>query len=303
MKTILQILSSLKATLVLLILVAIWFCSGALLSVSSQYGQTFRALNHQLVWKSLFNLPHVPTYHWSPLFNFNQVQHELLSGLPAPTDLVQLWLWGIFLLGFFLSINLILGCKDWIADLFRKRLDLRRSYLLAMHLVFLIVLFAHLSSALWGVKVVGDIPVKSGQTLHLPDDYLLQVDKTNSQTPMNNEASQHGHAYWTPDGFRYTRTTLKVTLFKKEQPLVSGHIKEFEPIRLHNFDITLTPFSFRSQVSHDFLSTGTGERIVVHQNPGTPIMLIFQPIWILILLCYSVLILWRTRKSPLRNAL
>jgi len=297
MKAIVNFISSLKLTLVLLILVAIWFSSGALLSVTSQYGHSFRSLNHQLVWKSLFELPHIPSYHWSPLFNYNKVQHDLLAGLPAPTDLVQVWLWGVFILGFILSLNLIFGCKDWYFDLFKKRLDLRKTCLLAMHLLFVVVLIGHLFSSISGLKVPGEIPAKKSQTLSIENKYLLRIDNITSKDSLGHKTASNKKTYWTPEGFRYTKTQVDITFLKKGKPVHSSQVTEFDSVTFKNIHVSLTPFSFRSQVSHDFLSTGTGQRLVVYNNPGVPIMLLFQPAWILVILIYTCLILSRQIKS------
>jgi hypothetical protein len=41
-------------------------------------------------------------------------------------------------------------------------------------------------------------------------------------------------------------------------------------------------------VSSDFVGRGIGPQIAVSRNPGIPIMLIFQPLWILVLLVYAL---------------
>ena len=57
MKRLIRLLGSLEVTVFLMVLVSLWFALAALLSVSSQYGNTMRLLNDQLATTSLFRLP------------------------------------------------------------------------------------------------------------------------------------------------------------------------------------------------------------------------------------------------------
>jgi hypothetical protein len=60
-------------------------------------------------------------------------------------------------------------------------------------------------------------------------------------------------------------------------------------------------FIFRSQVSLDFLAQGVGEKISISKNPDVPIMMVFQPIWIILVYLYVVMVLIPMNKRPGSN--
>ncbi|UCF55912.1 MAG: hypothetical protein JSW15_07280 [Deltaproteobacteria bacterium] len=298
MKKLIKFFSSLELTLILMILVAIWFALGALLSVSSQYGSGIRLLNDQLVGKSLFELPHLPTRMWSPLFSLlYEIQKEILSGLPSPEVIVVSWLWGVFILLFLLGVNLIFGSKEWFFDIFKRRLDFRKFLLLTMHFLFGIVLLGHLVSAVSGFKVVGKLPTKEGEKIEFLNRYTLRVDKISTEPEDSSLATRGGERKWvTPDRFIKQQLSVSFTLYDKRMPIFRGEASTFEPVDYQGFHFTLIPFSFRSQVSHDFMGRGVGSQIAIFKNPGIPIIMISQPLWILVLLVY-VITIFRSRDQ------
>jgi len=302
MKKLIDILGSMKLTLILLLLVALWFALGGVLSVSSQYGNTFRQLNDQLLGKCLFGLPSIPPRIWSPLFHLDEIQQEMLSGLPSPNAAVVGWLWGAFIIMSLLGLNLIFGTKHWFVDLFKKRLNFKKFLLLAVHVLFGMVLIGHLISAFWGYKRVGEAPVVAGQALEFLD-YALRVDeiiigKTERFTPLLGKAQKN---LYTPDRFLHQNITLSVTVSHKGAAVFKGQLSKFKPLSYEDFVFSLSPFSFRSQVSHDFMSGGVGEKIVVAKNPGVGMMIVCQPLWILFLICYAITILFQ--KTRIKNPL
>lgn len=286
MKRIVRILGSLELTLFLMLLVSLWFALGAALSVSSQYGNTVRSLNDQLLWKSLFELPRSWDKIWSSSFNWVQIQREIVAGWPSPDRTVRGWLWGAFVLAFFLGVNLLFGIRHWLADCFRRRLDFRRFLLLTMHVLFGVVLVGHLVSALWGVKAVGQVPVRVRERIEWDGRMALEVDGIEVLDPKDVTGLEGERAWMTPD--RYLRQPVRVryTLYEDGRPAHQGQVGTFLPDRYEDLRVTLIPFSFRSQVSHDFVGKGVGPQIAVTRNPGVPIMAIFQPLWILCLLVY-----------------
>gem|GEM_PF-1810742 len=286
MRKLVRILGSLELTLILMLLVSLWFALGAILSVSSQYGNTVRSLNDQLVWKSLFELPHSWDKIWSASFNWVQIHREMLAGFPSPDRTVRAWLWGAFALALLLGINLLFGIRHWLGDLFRARLDFRRFLLLAMHVLFGVVLVGHLVSALWGVKAVGQVPTRARERIQLPDSMVLEVEEI-EVLDAKDVAGREGERVWmTPDRYLRQPVRVKYALYKEGQPVHRGQVGTFLPDTYEDLRITLVPFSFRSQVSHDFVGKGVGPQIAVARNPGVPIMMVFQPLWILCLLAY-----------------
>ncbi len=286
MKKIVRILGSLELTLVLMLLVSLWFALGAVLAVSSQYGNTVRSLNDQLVWKSLFELPRSWDKIWSASFNWVQIQREIVAGFPSPDRTVKTWLWAAFALAFLLGINLLFGIRHWLADFFRRRLDFRRFLLLTVHVLFGVVLVGHLVSALWGVKAVGQIPVRVRERIELPERLALEVDGIEVLDAKDVTGREGERAWMTPD--RYLRQPVRVhyTIYEQGRPVHRGQVGTFAPDAYRGLRVTLIPFSFRSQVSHDFVGKGVGPQIAVTRNPGVPIMAVFQPLWILCLLAY-----------------
>lgn len=287
MKKLIRILGSLELTLILMVLVSIWFALGAVLAVSSQYGNTVRLLNDQLVWKSLFELPHQGGKIWSSSFNWIQIYREMLAWLPSPDSTVRHWLWGAFVLAFLLGVNLILGTWPWVVDFFRRRLDFRKFLLLTMHVLFGLVLVGHLVSAISGVKAVGEVPIRVGERIEFLNRYTLEVEKVESdRTGESLKGGGSAKVWLTPD--RYLRQPLLVsyTLYDDGRPVHSGEVGTFQSDGFEGLRVSLLPFSFRSQVSSDFVGRGIGPQIAVSRNPGIPIMLIFQPLWILVLLIY-----------------
>lgn len=269
-----------------MLLVSLWFALGAVLAVSSQYGNTVRSLNDQLVWKSLFELPRSWNQIWAASFSWVQIQREIVAGFPSPDRAVRGWLWGAFVLAFLLGVNLVFGIRHWIADFFRRRLDLRRLLLLTVHVLFGVVLVGHLVSALWGVKAVGQVPVRVRERIELPGGRALEVDGI-EVLEANEAPGREGERAWmTPD--RYLRQPVRVryTLYEQGRSVHRGEVGTFLPDTYRDLRVTLIPFSFRSQVSHDFVGKGVGPQIAVTRNPGVAIMLIFQPLWILCLLAY-----------------
>lgn len=291
MKKLIRLLGSLELTLILMILVSIWFALCGVLAVSSQYGNTVRLLNDQMVWESFFDLPHRGGRIWSASFNWIQIQREMAVGLPSPDFAVRSWLWGALVLAFVLGVNLILGTKEWLVDFFRRRLDFRKFLLLSMHALFGVVLVGHLVSAVWGVKAVGEIPAKVGERIKFTGGYALEVISIGIAGQEEERLAGGGREWMTPDG--YVRQPIRVayTLHHGGNAVHSGRIGTFQSEEYDGLRITLVPFSFRSQVSHDFVGRGVGPQIAITRNPGLPIMLIFQPLWILILLVYVLKIL------------
>ena len=287
MKKLLRLLGSLELTLILMILVSIWFVLGGVLAVSSQYGNTLRILNDQLVWKSLFDLPHRGGQVWSSSFNWIQIQRDLVAGLPSPDLAVRSWLWGALVLAFWVGVNLILGTWAWVVDFFRRRLDFRRFLLLTMHVLFGVVLVGHLVSAVVGVKAVGEVPVRVGERIEFLNRYALEVEKVESDRIGKRPKGGGSAKVWlTPDHYVRQPLLVSYTLFDDGQPVHSGQVGTFESDEFEGLRVYLLPFSFRSQVSSDFVGRGVGPQISVSKNPGIPIMLIFQPLWILVLLIY-----------------
>ena len=179
-------MGSLKLTLVMMLLVAIWFTVGAILSVSSQYGNAFRLLNDILIGKALFGLPSVTTRVWSPLFRLDRIRDDMISSLPSPEVAVVGWMWVAFILAFLLGVNLIFGTRHWFFDIFKKRLDFRKFLLFAMHILFGVVLVGHLISAVSGFKAVGEFPIGKGQKMTFLEEYTLKVDGINIGSPHSN---------------------------------------------------------------------------------------------------------------------
>ena len=289
MRKLVRLLGSLELTLILMVLVSIWFALGAVLAVSSQYGNTVRLLNDQLVWKSLLELPHQGGKIWSSSFNWIQIYREMLAWLPSPEPSVRSWLWVALVLAFLLGVNLILGTREWFVDFFRRRLDFRKFLLLSMHVLFGVVLVGHLMSAVSGVKAVGEVPVRGGERIEFLNRYALEVEKI--EIARGGEGPEGGGSekvWMTPD--RYVRQPLLVsyTLYDDGRAVHSGQVGTFQCDEFEGLRVNLLPFSFRSQVSHDFVGRGVGPQIAVSKNPGIPIMLIFQPLWILVLLIYVV---------------
>jgi len=285
-KRFVRILGSLELTLILMLLVSVWFALGAVLAVSSQYGNTMRSLNDQLVGKSLFELPRSWDKIWSSSFNWVQIQREIVAGFPSPERTVRTWLWGAFALAFLLGMNLLFGIRHWVADFFRRRLDLKRFLLLCMHVLFGVVLVGHLVSALWGVKAVGQVPVRVRERIELPGRLALEVDGIEVLDAKDAPGREGERVWMTPDRYVRQPVRVKYTIYEEGRPVHRGEVGTFLPDTSGNLRVTLIPFSFRSQVSHDFVGKGVGPQIAVTRNPGVPIMAIFQPLWILCLLAY-----------------
>ena len=287
MRKLIRLLGSLELTLILMVLVSIWFALGAVLAVSSQYGNTVRLLNDQLVWKSLFELPHQGGKIWSSSFNWIQIYREMLAWLPSPDSTVRHWLWGALVLAFLLGVNLILGTWAWVVDFFRRRLDFRRFLLLTMHVLFGVVLVGHLVSAVVGVKAVGEVPVRVGERIEFLNRYALEVEKVESDRIGERPKGGGSAKVWlTPDHYVRQPLLVSYTLYDDGRPVHSGQVGTFQSDEFEGLRISLLPFSFRSEVSSDFVGRGVGPQIAVSRNPGIPIMLIFQPLWILVLLIY-----------------
>ena len=287
MKKLIRLLGSLELTLILMVLVSIWFALGAVLAVSSQYGNSVRLLNDQLVWKSLFELPHHGGKIWSSSFNWIQIYRDMLAWLPSPDSTVRHWLWGALVLAFLLGVNLILGTWEWVVDFFRRRLDFRKFLLLTMHVLFGVVLVGHLLSAVSGVKAVGEVPVRVTERIEFLNRYALEVEKIESnRTGDNPEGGGSAKVWLTPDHYVRQPLLVSYTLYDDGRPVHSGQVGTFQSDEFEGLRISLLPFSFRSQVSSDFVGRGVGPQIAVSRNPGIPIMLIFQPLWILVLLIY-----------------
>ncbi len=291
MKRLVRFLGSLEVTVFLMVLVCIWFALAALVSVSSQYGNTMRLLNDQLVASSLLHLPHQASPLWSPNFDLVEIRREIASGLPPPDRVVRYWLWGAFLLAFLTGVNLVFGSREWFFDLFRRRLDLRRFLLLAMHALFGVVLVGHLVSAACGFKAVGQLPVREGERVRFLDRYALRVDRI--EIDQDGSRGSGGRPFVTPDRFIKQPLRVHFTLFDGSRRVHTGEVGTFRPAVFDGMRVTLLPFSFRSQVSHDFVGWGLGPQISVSRNPGVPLMLVAQPLWILVLLVYTVTTLRR----------
>jgi hypothetical protein len=289
MKKWVRFLGSLEVTVFLMVLVSIWFALAALLSVSSQYGNTMRLLNDQLVASSLFRLPHQSSPLWSPNFDLVEIRRDIGSGLPSPDWVVRHWLWGAFVLAFLTGVNLIFGSREWFFDLLRRRLDLRRFLLLAMHALFGIVLVGHLLSAAAGFKEVGRLPVRQGERIPFLDRYSLRVDRVEiEQEEARTEGGPGKRAWVTPDRFLKQPLWVTFTLFEGGEPIHTDKVSNFHPVVYEGLRVTLLPFSFRSQVSHDFVGWGLGPQISVSRNPGVPLMIVAQPLWILVLAVYTL---------------
>ncbi len=289
MKRLIRFLGSLEVTVFLMVLVSLWFALGALMSVSSQYGNTVRLLNDQLAASSLFRLPPQASPLWTPNFDLVEIRREIASGLPGAEWTVRHWLWGAFILAFLTGVNLIFGSREWFFDLLRRRLDLRRFLLLAMHALFGIVLVGHLVSAAGGFKSVGQLPVREGEWVRFPDRYSLRVDRISIQQDEAGGSARSGRPSWvTPDRFLKQPLRVHFTLFEGGQPIHTGEVGTFRPAVCNGLRVTLVPFSFRSQVSHDFVGRGLGPQITVSRNPGILLMLIAQPLWILVLVMYTI---------------
>lgn len=287
MKKLIRILGSLELTLILMVLVSIWFALGAVLAVSSQYGNTVRLLNDQLVWKSLLELPHQGGKIWSSSFNWIQIYREMLAWLPSPDSTVRHWLWGAFVLALLLGVNLILGIWPWVVDVFRRRMDFRKFLLLTMHVLFGLVLVGHLVSAISGVKAVGEVPIRVGERIEFLNRYTLEVEKVESDRTGESPRGGGSAKVWlTPDHYVRQPLLVSYTLYDNERPVHSGQVGTFQSDGFEGLRVSLLPFSFRSQTSSDFVGRGIGPQIAVSRNPGIPIMLIFQPLWILVLLIY-----------------
>jgi hypothetical protein len=232
------------------------------------------------------------------MFNLDAIRRQQLSGLPSPDSTVRSWLWGAFALAFLLGVNLVFGTKDWVADFIRRRLDLRKFLLLTMHALFGIVLVGHLVSSVAGFKEVGGLPVKEGERIEFLDRYSVRVDAIRIESEGDQIISPpRENAWMTPDRFLKQPLYAHFTLFDGGNPIFSGRVTPFEPVHYKRFRITLVPFSFRSQVSNDFMGRGVGPQIAISSNPGVPIMMLFQPLWILVLLVYTV----TTFRLPRQN--
>lgn len=298
MKGFIRFLGSLEVTVFLMVLVSLWFALAALLSVSSQYGNTMRLLNDQLVATSLTRLPHQAEPLWSPNFDLVEIHRDIESGLPAPDRVVRNWLWGAFILAFLTGVNLVFGSREWFFDLLRRRLDLRRFLLLAMHVLFGVVLVGHLVSAVAGVKAVGQLPVQEGERVSFLDRYSLRVDRIEIAREETGESSGKGKRVWvTPDRFIKQPLRVHYTLFDEGRQVHAGTVGTFHPSAYDGLRITLLPFSFRSQVSHDFVGWGLGPQIAVTRNPGVPLMFVAQPLWILVLAVYTITTLRPKREG------
>ena len=301
MKRLIRLLGSLEVTVFLMVLVSLWFALAALLSVSSPYGNTMRLLNDQLVVSSLFHLPHQTSPLWSPNFDLVEIRREIAAGLPSPDWVVRNWLWGAFVLAFLTGVNLIFGSRDWFFDLLRRRLDLRRFLLLAMHALFGVVLVGHLVSAATGFKAVGQLPIREGERVPFLDRCSLRVDRIEIEQNEGGKTTRPGKRTWvTPDRFIKQPVQVHFTLFDGEKPIHTGEVGSFKPAVYHGMRITLLPFSFRSQVSHDFVGWGLGHQISVSRNPGITWMLFAQPLWILVLAAYTVTTL-RSKRTGARE--
>ncbi|MEW6439389.1 MAG: hypothetical protein AB1640_00490 [bacterium] len=296
MTKLIRLLGSLEWTLILMVLVCVWFAVGGILAVSSQYGNTVRALNDQLAARSLSELPHLEDPIWSPYFNWTQIQKDMVAGLPHPERTVRAWLWGAFILALLLGVNLILATWDWVVDLFRRRLDLRRYLLLGMHVLFGVVLAGHLASAALGFKKVGQVPVRVGERIEFLNRYALSVDRVETIEQKDGTGNAAGKAWMTPDLFVRQPVRVLFTLYDNGEAVHSGEVAAYHSDAFDGMQIHLAPFSFRSQVSHDFTGRGVGPQVVISRNPGVPIMLLFQPIWILVLLVY-VLVTFRSHTE------
>jgi hypothetical protein len=301
MKKLIKFLGSLEFTAILMLALAIWFTLGAILSVSSQYGNTMRRLNDQLVLDSLFGIvvPSAPV--WSPMFSLANIEQGKMSGFPMAVGTVIHWLWGAVAISFLIGINLILATKDWLMEFLRRKFNYRKVMLLLMHLLFGIVLLGHLVSAVSGFKLNG-FPLKPGLHAELSDGYRLNIDRVSPESEeRNGQSGKHEPEWYSTDGFTFSKSKVFFTLFKDGAPVFKGVTSDFEPACFDGFQFTVTPFSFRSQVSHDFIAQGVGEKLTVSKNPGTAIMVIFQPIWIIIVSLYVATVLIPANKRSNLN--
>lgn len=288
MRKLVHFMGSLELTLVLMLLVAVWFSLGALLSVSSQYGNSIRLLNDQLAGQSLFGLGQEPMRIVSYRFDSHAIQQEILGGYPSRNFTVVTWLWIALGIGFLLGVNLILGSREWFFDLFAKRLDFRKTLLFAMHLLFAVVLVGHLISFFFGFKAVGDIPLRQGQTTEF-GPYGFRIDEVVAQSTAGGPAVRQGPVdLRTPDQFVFQNVAVNYTLLEDGTVVKTGRLESFHPVTYKNITIALAPFSYRSQVSFDFRARGMSQQVTIYANPGLPVMVLFQPIWILIILVYII---------------
>jgi hypothetical protein len=155
------------------------------------------------------------------------------------------------------------------------------------------VLVGHFISAVSGFKAAGEVPLSEGQKIEFLNHYTFTVDKI-SIRPGNTTVASTGKtekSLWTPDRFMHQDLDVVFSLLRDGELVFTGELSEFEPAYYKSLQFALSPFSFRSQVSHDFLSKGLGGKIIISKNPGVLIMMIFQPLWILVLLFYTITIL------------
>jgi len=286
MRKMCTLLGSLKLTLALMLIIAIWFSLGIILSTSSQYGNTFRLLNDRLVADSLLTLSTPSPRVWTPLFHINQIQQKILAHLPLPRTVVVTWLCVALVLALMLGLNLICGTKEWIFGFFKREISSRKLILLVIHFFFGIILIAHLISSISGFRAT--VPLGEGKRVKLLNGTVMKIEKINIE---ESTRTKSGKYYWTTDGFVHQKIAVSIALMRNKQKVMTAILREFRPERYMGYRFTLCPFSFRSQVSHDFLSNGLREKILISRNPGTNIMLVFQPLLILAVLVYVIILL------------
>ncbi len=270
MKDTAEKLASMRFTLLILIVLALWFMWGLSLTGFDRFTRGFELMNSMVMKKWLFS------------------DHE-------GSALLKFWFVGLCIVMAVLGINLILCTWQKIFRVIRVRFDGPRFYMLIVHVFFGLVALAHLGGLMLGFKHQ-NIRLYKGDEVSLSEGYGIRVEDVNFVDDLSVLSKSKRELLGSE--FHYRDNYAGVLLSYKGKPVQRGKVGTMDPLKYRDVQVTLTKF-----VPGPRSRGGKGGR----PEPGVVLTLSKNPVLSFFLIVYPMMIagifvyLFITWKSPSRN--
>ena len=272
MKSISEVLSSLKLTTGILSALILWLFWGILLADSDLHVSGFRMMNSSLV----------PVWFETP---------------GAVSPLLKSWFLGLCGLMGILGVNLAFCAWNRMALLVRSRSKRSKMLMLVVHVVFGLVALGHLGSFLLGYRYE-NVRLGEGETYGLPDDYSLTL--TNVHFVDDPRILKKKPRELTPEEYHPRLNFVTAVLKQKGIPVVRGNISYLKPISHGDIQITLKRFTPPGQKEKQKKkSAKPGVLLTLSRNPLKGTVFTLFPIMIAGIVVYTAM----TWRRPLQNGL
>jgi len=273
MKRIIEQLSSMHFTTVILAVLMLWFTWGIILAESDSFRQGFKVMNSSLV----------PVWFSQP---------------GRLSFLLKLWFAGLCSVMVILGINLIFCSWTKILKIMRNKQARPRLVMLIIHVVFGLVALGHFGSFLLGYRYE-DVKLREGQSFTLPTGYAVVVKDIHFKDDVKLLYQQPKER--TPGAFHPEVNFCEVALTRNGSAVARGKAYFLKPFTWKDIQVTLKRFTPpKGMRTRDYKAQKPGVRLIISKNPVKLFVFILFPIMIAGIGTYMVMT-WRIHPNNKSN--